>query len=195
MPVNQVKQGKQVDPDDVNEVPVQAADLDRSVILGREPPFPGQGQEPRENAQSDDHMHGVYAGHDEVEREKNLGMARVRVLSGMAGNRNVFKTEGSARHVMLVEFVLILFAFDAEKNAAEEHGEDEADDQERTAGGLRRPNGEYDGQAAANEHGGVGGAERGVYGFAGSAEVAEVPAAINQIGTEHSADENDFGGE
>ena len=96
---------------------------------------------------------------------------------------------------MLVEFVLVFFAFDAEEDAAEEHGDDEAANQQRPAGGLRGPNGKYDGQAAANEHGGVGGAKGCVDGFAGGAEVAEVPETIDQISAEHAAEEHDFGRE
>ncbi len=72
MPVDQVQQWEQVDPDDVDEVPVQAADFERRVIFGREPAFPCHPEEPGENAESDDHVQRVQAGHHEVQSEENL---------------------------------------------------------------------------------------------------------------------------
>ena len=36
VPVNQVKQREQVNPDDIDKVPVEAADLDRRVLLRSE---------------------------------------------------------------------------------------------------------------------------------------------------------------
>src|ERR1700722_11126033 len=195
MPVDQVEQGKQINPDDVDEMPVQAADLDWSVIFRREASLPGHSQKPGKDTQPDNHVEGVDAGHDEVKREKNLGVLWVSVLTRMTWNRNVFKTERRAGPVTLVKFIFVFFAFDAEEGAAKNHGQDEAGDQKIAARGLRGPNGEHYGQAAADEHGSVGGAERSVDGFAGGAEVAEVPETINQVGAEHAAEEHDFGSE
>ena len=72
-------------------------------------------QEPGKKAEADDHVQGVQAGHDEVEREENLGVVRVGVLIGMAGDRHVIEAEGRAGNVMLFEFVFVLDAFDAEE--------------------------------------------------------------------------------
>ena len=60
--------------------------------------------------------------------------------------------------------------------------QDEHDDQQAAASGLRGPNGQHYRQAAADQDGGVGGAESGVDGFAGGAEISEIPKAVDQVG-------------
>src|SRR5271169_5554000 len=108
VPVDQVEQWKQVDPDNVDEMPVEAADLDWSVILGTESAFPRHDQKPEKDAQPDDHMQRVQPSHDEVKREKQLRMLRVGVLPGMARDRHFVEAEGRAGNVMLFELVLVL---------------------------------------------------------------------------------------
>ena len=41
MQIDQIEQGKQINPNDVDEVPVQTADFDGGVIFGREAALPG----------------------------------------------------------------------------------------------------------------------------------------------------------
>src|SRR5579863_10682959 len=106
-------------------------------------------------------------------------MLRVRVLIGVSRDRHVIEAEGSAGHVVLFKFVLVLDAFDPEEGKAEKHGEDEHRDQDHATPGLRGPDGEDDGQAAADQDGCVGGAKGGVYRLAGSSEIAEIPSAID----------------
>src|ERR1035441_9431164 len=121
MPVNQVEQGEQVDPDNVDEVPVETAHLERRVVLGCEAAFPCHYQEPGEEAESDDHVEGVQAGHDEVQSKENLGVLRVGVLTAMARNL-LMKAEGSAGNVMLIALVFRFDWFDTEEGASEKHG-------------------------------------------------------------------------
>src|SRR5271166_295260 len=142
VPVDQIQQREQVDPDNVDEVPVEAADLDRSVPLGGEASLPGHDQEPEKNAQADDHVQRVQARHNEVEGEEQLRVVGVGVLIGVSWDRHFFEAEGSAGHVMLDELVVVLDALDAEEDHAEEDREDETADQQGAAGGLRGPNSE-----------------------------------------------------
>src|SRR5689334_25064566 len=95
---------------------------------------------------------------------------------------------------MLVELVFVLDALNAKECKAEEHRQDQHYDQQAATGGLRGPDREDDGQAAADQNGGVGRAERGVDRLAGGSEVAEVHAAVDQVRTKQSAEEHDFGG-
>src|SRR3984885_10504985 len=46
VPVNQVEQRKQVNPDNVDEVPVQATDFHRRVVFRSEAAFPGHHEQP-----------------------------------------------------------------------------------------------------------------------------------------------------
>src|SRR5579864_6052296 len=103
MPVDQIQQRKQVNPHDVDEVPVEAADLEWGVILRRKASLPCHPQKPGENAEADNHVQGMQSGHDEVEGKENLGVLRVCVLIGMAGDRHVLKAEGRAGHMMIDE--------------------------------------------------------------------------------------------
>src|SRR5258707_8719945 len=77
VPVDQIKQWKKINPNDVDEVPIEAADLDRSVVLGSEAALQRHGEQPEKNAQADDHVQRVQAGHHEIERKKDLRVARV----------------------------------------------------------------------------------------------------------------------
>src|ERR1700722_2512781 len=128
VPVDQVEQGEQINPDNVDEVPVQATNFDGSVPLGREAAFPRHDQKPGENSQADDHVQRMQSRHDEVKRKEHLRMAGVGVFTGMPGDGLVLKTERGAGHVMFDEFVTVFNTFNAEKDHAEKHGENEADD-------------------------------------------------------------------
>src|ERR1700691_5280603 len=192
VPVDQVKQREQVNPDDVDEVPVQAADLDWSVPLGSESSLPGHDQEPEKNTQADDHVYRVQARHHEVKREEQLRVMWISILAGVSGDRHILEAEGCPGYMMLLKFLCVFDAFDAEKRETEQHGDDETDDQQRAARSLRGPDGEHHGQTAADEHGGVCGAEAHVDGFAGGGEISKVQAAVNQVSAEQAAEEHDF---
>ena len=76
---------------------------------------------------------------------------------------------------MLFEFIFVLDPFDTEKDETEQHRDYEPANQQSAAGRLRSPDGENHGQTAADEDSGIGGAESGVNGLAGGAEIPEVP--------------------
>src|ERR1700679_2632979 len=137
--VNQVKQRKQVNPDNVDEMPVQAAYFDGPVVFGRQASIPGQREEPHEDPDAEDHVHGVESGHDEIKGEINLRVVRVGELTGVSGDGLVLEAEGGAGHVVLYKLIAVFDALNAEESAAENQCEDEAGDQKRQAGGLGRP--------------------------------------------------------
>ncbi len=96
---------------------------------------------------------------------------------------------------MLHELFPVLDAFDAEEDETEQHGDDEAANQQRAARGLCGPDSEDYGQAAADQHCSIGGAVGHVDGFAGGGEVSKVQAAVDQVSAEQAAEEHDFSGE
>src|ERR1700686_846420 len=162
VPVDQVEQREQIDPDNIDEVPVQSPDVEGRVIFGREATLPRHEQEPCKNTQSDDHVERVQAGHDEVQREENLGVARVGVLVRMSWNGHVIEAEGCARYVVLVEFLFVFDALDAEESETEKHGQDKAANHQGATADLRAPYGEHHGQAAADEDRRVRGTKAGL---------------------------------
>src|ERR1700675_1310377 len=129
VPVDQIEQRKKIDPDNVDEVPVQTANLDGSVVFRCEASLPRHGQEPGKDAETDDHVQRVQSRHDEVKREKYLRVAGICVLASMPGNRLVLETKRCARYVMLNKLVAVLDALNAEERETQKHGDDEAADQ------------------------------------------------------------------
>src|SRR5581483_3880837 len=95
--------------------------------------------------------------------------------------------------MVLDKLIVIFDALDSKEAEAEDHGESEHHEGEATATGLDRKDGEDDGQTAADQDSGIGGAQGGIDRFAGRREIREIPAAINQIGAEQAAEEHHFG--
>ena len=195
MQVDQIKQREQIDPDNIDKVPVQSAHFHGGVVFRSEASPPSGKQEPSEEADADDHMQRVQSGHDEVKREINLRVTPVSHLVGMSGNWHVVELEARARDVMLLELLGIFRGFDAEEGEAENDGEHEAADEHGALALLCGVDGKDDGQATADQHGGVGGAEFPAERLAGGGEVAEVRETVNQVGAEQTSEEHDFGAE
>src|SRR5438874_566608 len=63
---DQVQQGEQEDPHDVNEVPVQARQLQHAVVLRAEPVAQPHPEDDGEDHQAAEDVQGVEAGHGEV---------------------------------------------------------------------------------------------------------------------------------
>src|SRR5437870_3202774 len=89
MPANEVKEREQEDPYDVDEMPVQTADLDRRVVLGGDRAAPRQPQHDGHDAKPGDHVQRVKAGHQVVEREEDLRVLKIFRLESEAGARQM----------------------------------------------------------------------------------------------------------
>src|SRR5687768_16137125 len=120
MPPDQIQQRKQENPNDVDEMPVQAADLDGAGILPRDGSVPCPEQHPRHDSEPDDHVNGVQAGHREIQREEDL---RVPEVLGL-------ELERRPGNVMLVELLVVLHPLDAEEDHTEGHCRQQENDQE-----------------------------------------------------------------
>src|SRR5262245_17702463 len=90
MAADEIENRKQENPHDVDEVPVETADLDGTVVIRRDDPARAPPQHPRHDPEADDHVNRMEPGHDEVEREENLRVLRLLGrLEREAGTRNV----------------------------------------------------------------------------------------------------------
>src|SRR5437868_14939223 len=85
-PVNQVEQWKQINPDDVDKMPIQTGIFQRSMVLRRVPAPPRVVQQIAENPHSNEHMQRVHTRHGKVQREEYLGVPLIDGLIGMARN-------------------------------------------------------------------------------------------------------------
>src|SRR5258707_15020891 len=74
MTIDQIEQWKQKNPDDIDEMPVQADIFYGRVVFRRKAAARRFFDEPYEQACADDHVQGVEAGHAKVQREEKLGM-------------------------------------------------------------------------------------------------------------------------
>src|SRR5208282_3972041 len=142
----------------------------------------------------------MHAGHREIEREIHLGVMGIGRLA--FGLRELFLTgeqlviaEVGSRDMMLLEFLGVLVGLDTQKDETQKDGGNQPEHQRHALAELGGANSENHGQAGADEHGGVDRAEFNIQLLAGGAKVRKILVAVDQIGTEHTAEEHDFLGE
>src|SRR5882724_9033291 len=66
---DQVQQGEQEYPDDIDEVPIQAADFDWRKIFGVERSTPGHHQDHQHQGHTNNHVQSVKPCHEKVKAE------------------------------------------------------------------------------------------------------------------------------
>src|SRR5215468_2725132 len=72
--VNQIQQGKQINPDDIHKVPIQASDFQWRVILGREAPLVSHPGDDDENANTDNHVDRMHPRQSKIKGIENLSV-------------------------------------------------------------------------------------------------------------------------
>src|SRR6266550_3768229 len=90
---NQIQEREKENPDDVDEVPVQAHHFDRTVVLRTEMPAPCTPDHPYEQPDADDHVQRMQSGEPPVENHEELNL-RHEV-------RNLMPREADAREQSL----------------------------------------------------------------------------------------------
>src|SRR5678815_2171727 len=141
---DQIEQRKKIDPDYIDEVPIEACVFDRSVVVLVVVALPGKHGENGEQADANDHVDSVHTRHHKIEREEHL---RVLLIDGrqvfVPGNVLFDEIETRARHVVLGKFCAILDGLDAQECNAENNGCDQIEDKQlllATLGGVDREN-------------------------------------------------------
>src|SRR5216683_4912389 len=94
---------------------------------------------------------------------------------------------------MMVEFLLVFDGLDAKKDGAKNKRGDQENTDQFLLSDLRGPYGHGHGQTAHNQHNGVASAERYVERVAADAERRAEGSAIDGVGQEQAAEEQDFG--
>src|ERR1700674_2093701 len=212
VPVNQIQQREQIDPHNIDEVPVQTHDFNGGVVLRREAAAERAPDEPNEQACADDHVQGVQAGHAEIQREIKLGVrVDVRVvreslfgfllfqsqffwiIAGHGMRRMVLHVKAAARNEVVVELLLVFDSFDAKKDGAEAKRGDQENTDQFLFADLGRPYSHGHGQTAHDQHNGVAAAQGDVKSIATDAESGAERAAIDGVSKEQATEEQDFG--
>src|SRR5215831_15700880 len=94
---------------------------------------------------------------------------------------------------MVIEFLLVFDDLDAEENAAEGKRRNQETRDQRLLARLRRPDGHGHGQTAHNKYGCVKSTQLDVQSVAANPEGGEEIVAIDRVGKEHSAEEQNLG--
>ena len=77
MRINQIEQWEQENPDNIDEVPVQADHLHRRIPVRAETIAPRHYDQSGEQADAYNHVQRVHARHGEVEKKQNLSLVKV----------------------------------------------------------------------------------------------------------------------
>src|SRR5450432_4378502 len=129
--VDQVEEGKQIDPDQVDKVPVERREIDCGEVLLAEVAALVATPDPDQNTDAHQDVESVDAGHYEIDAEENVRFCRQIRHFCVGGNRTenagVLMTEVAAGQEPFVELVAVLEVFDAEKDERAGDG----DEQER----------------------------------------------------------------
>src|SRR5438105_3357914 len=120
MAPNQIQEREQENPHDIDEVPIEAADFNRTVVFRRDRAAPRPPEHPAHDAEADDHMQRVESGHNEVQRKEQLRVPHEFLL----------ELERRTGHMMLGELVVVLDTLDSQKYSAQNHRQNEECDQE-----------------------------------------------------------------
>src|SRR5438132_14037559 len=107
VPPNQIQKRKQKNPHDVDEMPIESADLDGCVVAFGNHAAVHPPCHHRHHAQPDHHVQRVQPGHHEIEREEQL---RVAEFAG------VVKLKIASGNVVLQIFRVVFERLDAEKH-------------------------------------------------------------------------------
>ena len=106
----QIQKREEENPDNIDEVPVQADHLDRRVPGGAKASASGHDDQRREQARSNDHMNRVHAGHREVKKKQDLCPVEVA---------RICVTESRARDMVVYPFLVVLDVFETQEDAAQ----------------------------------------------------------------------------
>src|SRR4029453_6921145 len=125
VPLDQIEQREKEDPDDVDEVPVQAEDLDRRVPFLRELAAYGHPQNHRQDANPDHHVERVHARQREVDEHEDpdlIGDRRqVMALRHIEeASRREQRDRRAVRKMMADDLDLVFEVFDDEEDEAQE---------------------------------------------------------------------------
>ena len=119
---DEIEKGEQVDPDQVDQVPVEADQVHRGVVGARKVTTVGSDHDPGDQDDADQHVEAMDARHGEVEAEKH------GLLGRATDSRQV---EEPAGQQTIVELVGVLEVFD------DEEGEGKAEGQAQVENRLR----------------------------------------------------------
>src|SRR5271166_4357207 len=202
MSADEIQQREKIDPDDVHKMPVEPEVLHKRYVARGVSPGSRAIDHECQNSDADDHVYGVHAGHGEIEKEVEFRVARhvhverfVVVLGNIRVRCRISKRLHAvmqAGDVMLLPFLVILNALDAEKDQAESKGKAEAQNQPLPAPCLRAPHAHGHCEAGGDQRYRVRGAPKDAQLVRAHNKGREIPVTQNQVSEKQPAEKHDF---
>src|SRR5215475_8528059 len=121
----QIKQREEEYPDDVNEVPIEAADFDRRVVVLGELALLRHQDHRGQEAGADDHMQRVQPSHQKVNPQEDLhrplqiGRYRMRLLLLRSLFRRKWVIQARRREEMVFDLRRIFDVFDPQEDKSQ----------------------------------------------------------------------------
>src|SRR4029453_1080680 len=147
VPLDQIEQREEEDPDDVDEVPVEAEDLDRRVPFLRELAAYGHPQDHRQDTNPDDHVERVHARQREVDEKEEPDLTgdrrQVMTLRHIEEASRREERDGRAvRQMMADDLDLVFEVLDDQEDETQDARQHEHRDDRLLLALLRRVHGE-----------------------------------------------------
>src|SRR4030095_4174715 len=183
--LDQVEKRKKEYPNNVYEVPIQAAQLNGRVVNRTEFISPRQKDQDRHQPDSNNHVQGMHACHDEVEDEKQACVSAVGSIPH----------EERPWYQMLFKFLVVLVEFYSQENHAQRRSDREKQHDHPAVSLLRFVDAQRHRQTAAQQNACVDGAQDDVQMSTGFAKRRVIQHAIHRVTDKHSSEEQDLGRE
>src|ERR1700739_3666428 len=120
MAADEIQQREKEDPDNIDELPIQPEVIDGRGMSVSIRAVVSLVEQNEQDANTDDHVQGVHAGHGKVEKEEELGVLchiwRQRNITLIGGMDKVFYAEVCSRDVVLDIFLVIFNRLDAQED-------------------------------------------------------------------------------
>lgn len=196
--VNEVKEWEEEDPDQIDNVPVQAYEIDRCKVVGSKVTPIGSHQKPEEKSNTYQHVDTMQTGQAEVDAEECANIRRLDWLLAVLGVFFQMLDSFLAGLIHLapedafMNLVAVLNILDAHEAEAAQDGNPEIDDQPATVAQLGTANAPRHRQAAEEQHAGIDGTHVLVKEAVGVLEDFGVVVTIDGVSGKESTEEEDL---
>src|SRR5262245_5752610 len=138
-----------------------------------------------QKSDTDNHVHGVHSRHREIKREKDF----------RGGGQRSLESKGAAGHEILFEFGVIFVKLNAEENEPQDDRQHQEPNQRLSSTRFRAMNSQSHGEAAADQHRRIGGAQPNVEAITSTGKRQQIPVPVDEMSGKHAAEEHHLGRE
>src|SRR5690606_24695465 len=190
--VDEIQEGEEEDPDEVDEMPVQGDEVDRPEVLRVEVACHRTPEQPQVGDDATDDVDAVQARHHEVDAEED-----VQASIGLGASEGVLHRLGArcelgAPEQPVVELVAVLEVLDHQKGAGAGDRDQDREDEALLVVELSAADAPGCGEAREEQHDRVDRAHRLVEEMVSLDEDLRVHAPVDRIGAEQATEEQEL---